>query len=48
MRSLNAVLLVALLACAGPTLAEHGKGKHRKDKGQQSAADDDTISVVDE
>ena len=40
MRSLNAVLLAALLACAGPALADHGKGKHKnKDKGQESAAE---------
>jgi len=37
MRSLNVVLLAALLACTGPALAEHGKGKH-KNKGQEESA----------
>jgi hypothetical protein len=37
MRSLNLVLLAALLACTGPALADHGKGKH-KNKDPESAA----------
>jgi len=37
MRSLNLVLLAALLACAGPALADHGKGKHKKDHEPRSA-----------
>jgi hypothetical protein len=39
MRSLNVVLLAALLAATGPALADHGKGKHKKDKDQESAAE---------
>ena len=39
MRSLNALLLAALLACTGPALAGHGKDKGKKDKDPESAAE---------
>jgi hypothetical protein len=38
MRSLNLVLLAALLACTGPALADHGKGKHKNQDSPSAAA----------